>query len=232
MVVKLIKYCAILCFVLKISVSQIIFPDSDLIRTTGSQALECGKRKTDLPVVGFNVIGGEEVGRGNYPWSALLGYRRKGSNNTNADLVFQCGGSLITSRFVLTAAHCQLPDWTMVVARLGEHAILGSDPSFFINGREFGTHPHLVQHRDHDIAEVIKHPEFRKTVNNFLYNDVALVLLRKAVTYSALVQPVCLPALQSVEGMKATVVGYGKTENRSMRFSIISFCFLSPPSRG
>jgi chymotrypsin-like protease len=42
------------------------------------------------------IIGGEEAEIGQFPWQVLL---RKDSE-------MQCGGSLISDRWVLTAAHC------------------------------------------------------------------------------------------------------------------------------
>jgi len=45
------------------------------------------------------IVGGLVSRIGAWPWIALLGY-------TNARKRFQCGGTLITARHVVTAAHC------------------------------------------------------------------------------------------------------------------------------
>lgn len=47
------------------------------------------------------ILGGMEASLEDFPWYALLEYRRN-----NGSRVFNCGGSLINSRYVLTAAHC------------------------------------------------------------------------------------------------------------------------------
>jgi secreted trypsin-like serine protease len=53
--------------------------------------------------VDSRILNGTVVTFGNYPWMALLEY-----NITDFEVSkkFQCGGSLITPQYVLTAAHC------------------------------------------------------------------------------------------------------------------------------
>lgn len=48
------------------------------------------------------IIGGETTEIGEFPWMALLRYK----NLDGTDAGFQCGGTLINNRYVLTAAHC------------------------------------------------------------------------------------------------------------------------------
>jgi len=50
------------------------------------------------------VVGGKEVEENSYPWMAALGSRTKES--VDGGIRWFCGGSLISSQMVLTAAHC------------------------------------------------------------------------------------------------------------------------------
>ena len=45
------------------------------------------------------IVGGEEAPEGAWPWQALL-------EITKSDGQYMCGGSLVTSNWVVTAAHC------------------------------------------------------------------------------------------------------------------------------
>ena len=62
---------------------------------------ECGKRTLEGDTA-QNIAGGSEAPPGKWPWMALLGYTRDGKQET----FFECGGTLISPKTVLTGAHC------------------------------------------------------------------------------------------------------------------------------
>ena len=56
---------------------------------------ECGLRLTDE-----RVVGGEVARLGEFPYVALLGYL------IGNEIFYLCGGSILNSKYILTAAHC------------------------------------------------------------------------------------------------------------------------------
>lgn len=95
---------------------------------------------------------------GNYPWIAALGYRNEYDVNA---LQFLCAGSLISSRYVITSAHC-INSYLMLV-RLGAHD-LG-------NAMEADA-------RNYRIKRTVTHDMFDlKTIAN----DLALIELSETV---------------------------------------------------
>ncbi|XP_023341783.1 venom serine protease [Eurytemora carolleeae] len=68
-----------------------------------------------LPNDNGKIVGGLETEVNEYPWMAFLRFK------TASVQAFFCGGSLISSRWVVTAAHCSQKAPGDVEVRLGEH---------------------------------------------------------------------------------------------------------------
>lgn len=78
------------------------------------------------------IVGGTPAKLGSFPWMALIGY-----SNDLGETSFKCGGSLITKKHVLTAAHCLKSDLSSV--RLGEHNLDTNDETKHIDGKSIGV---------------------------------------------------------------------------------------------
>ncbi|KAL5284298.1 CLIPB1.2 family protein [Megaselia abdita] len=147
---------------------------------------------------------------GEFPFMALLAY--EGVDGTRT---FQCGGTLISPRYVLTAAHCIRRD--LVSVRMGENTIdQEPDCDGQINGRQRCAPPAI----DINVEERIAHPQFNKPR---LTNDIGLLRLSSSVPLGnrAFVNTICLPVpgdvqLTQIEN-RFLVAGWGRTEteNRS-----------------
>ena len=102
-----------------------------------------------------------------------------------------CGGTLISSSHVLTAAHCTVGSAASSIrVLLGEHNVADS-----------------VFNRV-DVAEIINHPDYDSDATD---NDYAILRLANPVTFTNEVSPACLPADLSATyaGVLATVTGWG-----------------------
>lgn len=61
-----------------------------------------------------HIVNGEQADAGEFPHMAAIGY------DSNSNLEFNCGGTLISANFVLTAAHCvNRRDTQPSIVRLG-----------------------------------------------------------------------------------------------------------------
>lgn len=137
------------------------------------------------------IVGGSNSKIGAWPWIALIGY-----DDGFSDSPFKCGGALITSRHVLTAAHCIRSDLTFV--RLGEHDLSRTDEA---------------QHVDVPVVKVLKHPNYTRSNGR---NDIALLYLGENVQFSARITPICIPFEPRLRSKDITdynpfVAGWGKT---------------------
>ncbi|KAM9305343.1 prostasin [Gastrophryne carolinensis] len=130
------------------------------------------------------IVGGENADIATYPWQVNIKYQGDPA----------CGGSLISSQWVVTACHCfpaehALSDYDVVAGTTN------LDPTD--SGAQVGF-----------IVDVIKNPNYNP--NSYSY-DVALVKLNTAFTLSSTVSPVKLPAagVQIPAGLGCTITGWG-----------------------
>uniref|UniRef100_A0A8C8WI51 Peptidase S1 domain-containing protein n=1 Tax=Panthera leo TaxID=9689 RepID=A0A8C8WI51_PANLE len=141
----------------------------------------CGHRS-------MRIVGGVAAPRRKWPWHVSLQINNKHIR----------GGSLIASRWVLTAAHCVTghEDYTV---RLG-------DKSLYPNSKTTLVVP---------VEDIVCHRFFDDTT---LRHDIALALLAFAVNYSSYMQPVCLPekSFQAETGTECWVTGWGQPEEAPM----------------
>lgn len=145
---------------------------------------------TESQMSNFNtdVIGGVSSSPGEFPHMAALGYE----DADDADILyFFCGGSLISERYILTAAHCFLRN-SAEFARLGEYDITSAADNNNV--------------ADFDIAHVITHPQYR---SSSIYNDIALVLLNRAVILEKFIRPACLNYQEDTIGLELVTTGWG-----------------------
>ncbi|BFG06532.1 serine protease grass-like [Drosophila madeirensis] len=120
---------------------------------------------------------------------------------------FLCGAPLITTRFVVTAAHCVI-DVLPVAARLGEHNITFEQDCRIVNSEVRCQPPHV----DVGIEKVIRHEGYSKYTQN---NDIALIKLSREVLFTDHIAPICLPlyaelqkSIQEMPVMRVT--GWGR----------------------
>ncbi|XP_061509621.1 CLIP domain-containing serine protease B15-like [Anopheles gambiae] len=148
-----------------------------------------------------------------FPWAAMVLLRRV------QKLV--CSGSLIASRFVLSAAHCFVDvrgtskPATDYRVRLGDWDLELDEDCLYVRGQLVCNEQQPV---DYAVERIISHGDFQRQRRDFLH-DIALLKLAEAVEYGAQIGPACLPnwnvGVPLIAGQKFTVFGWGRTRSYS-----------------
>nr|ACA30304.1 serine protease [Gnathostoma spinigerum] len=147
----------------------------------------------DKPNTIIRIIGGTEANETVWPWQVKIIYKR-----LNSMKYFLCGGSLITNKHVLSAAHC-LDD-------------ADKQNSFIVIGSVYGEQSSKAVIRHIDKATI--HPDFRASDKRILH-DIAIVQLGKPVVFNDRIRSINLPHFDTKLTVGCGIVtGWGIYDDR------------------
>uniref|UniRef100_A0A4W3JRZ0 Peptidase S1 domain-containing protein n=1 Tax=Callorhinchus milii TaxID=7868 RepID=A0A4W3JRZ0_CALMI len=128
------------------------------------------------------IVGGTDSIQGEWPWQVSLQIRSH-----------LCGASIISDRWLLSAAHCFQEN--------------GFNVKF--TSSVYGTAFIVGEGTSRTIERIITHPNF--SIPGLFNNDIAVLELSSPLTFTDFIRPICLPSSSHVfrDGQTCTVTGWG-----------------------
>ena len=150
---------------------------------------ECGS------IPSSRIVGGSAVAENSIPWQAgILLYGRP---------LIQCGGTLLTVKHVLTAAHC------VCVDKVFQDLISPSDIRVVVAEHDQFN---AFDGTWHTISKFSNHPSYDCTAYD---NDFSMLFLNTKIALGKIAVPACLPPLSysgdALVGQLVKVSGWGST---------------------
>ncbi|CAG9798203.1 unnamed protein product [Chironomus riparius] len=167
------------------NIIEVLPPPSQLV--TPFQKLLC-ENSPKTPRLSKNIVGGDLTEPREFPHQVAIGYQQ----DSQSPIEFKCGGSLISDRLVLTAAHCVNIESPKIV-RLGRVSLV---PDVY-------DYAPIVDKR---VQKINIHPNYSRGTR---LNDIALIHLSKVVKFSDHIQPICLSGPRDLTHKNMTVTGFG-----------------------
>ncbi|XP_052835902.1 serine protease 48-like [Drosophila gunungcola] len=177
-------------------------PTKYVPRTIGQLSGVCGREKTIQTPFIHNGI---EVKRGQLPWMAAL------FELVGRDYNFLCGGTLISSRTVISAAHC---------FRFGSRSLPAERTTVSLGRISLDL---ISPGKTSGVSLLLLHQDYNPNV--YTDADLALLQLTENIQFNDYIKPICLWnenfLLDLPSGYKSYVAGWGEDEkgNRNTRLA-------------
>ena len=155
---------------------------------------KCGKRNL-FPRNIKRIVAGYEAHPNEFPWQAQILYY----DQDRGKYVHTCGGTLISSKWVLTAEHCfRHPISDQKRNATSYQVILGEHNRKLVEGYE----------KWFNITKVISHPSYQSSAKTIIY-DFTLGELNEKVVFTKAFSPACLPSNDNDQFVNEKVIASG-----------------------
>ncbi|KAM3965454.1 transmembrane protease serine 9-like [Aphomia sociella] len=147
----------------------------------------------------FLLVGGRITMPGEFTHMGAIGWK-----TPTDSWIFKCGSTLISSKFVLTAAHCtKASPRDTSIADIEPKIIRFGAKNIYLEEVDIST----PRQNDASISRIIVHPDYKPPKKYF---DIAIMELGNEIIFSKTVQPGCLWSKPDNSfGSLATVTGWG-----------------------
>ena len=145
------------------------------------------------------IVGGKEVMAHSMPWHVGILFSHQTESNPRP----LCGGTIVSSNVVLTAAHCDKWQENIQSAIFKAKFVLAREHD--TTDKSYGT--------THAICKFLQHPSYDPMLYRY---DVALAFLEKPIVFDNKARPACLPTSKMagnfLTNKELIVSGWGHTE--------------------
>lgn len=169
---------------------------NEIIEPTPSNVKRNGCGQYNRYGKAFKITGNlkNETNFAEFPWMVAVLYKESNNENLQESNNIQCGGALINTQVVVTAAHC-----------------VNFPKQFKIRAGEWDTNheKEIYPYQERDVASIKIHLFFNQ---QSLFNDIALLFLKSPVDIAENVNVVCLPEKDTTfDYANCFATGWGKT---------------------
>eukprot|EP00116_Pleurobrachia_bachei_P006552 sb/3466814/ len=170
------------------------------------------------------VVNGDDASVGDFPFLVLI--LATSAYSADGEAMNQCGGSIISDRIILTAAHCVVRDIAVT-----DSSGATTDEAFFpsaitVTAGEGDQTTDESSEQSMTASGIIVHEDYDGTT---VANDIALIILDKALTLNTKVAKIELPEGDAssfyADGAAITVAGWGTTETGEVSDTIKSLAY-------